>query len=83
MSIYEELKRAGVALDNHESDLHAEVTGESRKIVDRYRFAHSVSIFTSNIDGKLWYDIPFAYTPWWKERQKVGQMMAKMKEGGK
>ena len=81
MSIYEELKNAGVPLDNHESDLYAKVTPESREIVRKYYKLPTVSVhtFRSQIDHELWYDIAFAYTPWWEERQKVGQMMAKMK----
>jgi hypothetical protein len=64
MDIYEQLKVAGVPLDNHESDLYALVTPESTKIVEAS--GKSVTTFTSQVDKKVWYDIPFAYTPWWE-----------------
>jgi hypothetical protein len=76
--IYEELKAAGVPLDHHESDLYAKVTPESRAIVKAYRFRSQVSVFTSNTDGEPWYDVPFAYQPFWDrvaERvDKAGQL---------
>jgi hypothetical protein len=65
MSIYQDLKAAGVQLDHHESDLYAKVTPESQAIVDGYRFKCNVTRFTSQIDGLRWYDIPFAYEPFW------------------
>ena len=66
MSLYEELKTAGIPLDNHESDLYAKVTSESRDIV--VRSGWSCSTFVSNIDGGLWFDLPFAYEPFWLKR---------------
>ena len=69
MSIYETLQEAGVPLDNHESDLYAKVTDDSRAIIAKYAYRTNVRIFRSQIDGTLWYDIPFAYAPWWKRRQ--------------
>lgn len=67
MSLYEELLAAGIPLDSHESDLYALVTSDSRVIVARSE--HGCSTFISNIDGKLWFDLPFAYDPWWIRRQ--------------
>lgn len=68
MDIYKELKDAGVPLDHHESDLYAKVTQISFEIVQRYPFKRSVTQFTSQIDGERWFDIPFAYEEYWKER---------------
>lgn len=71
VGIYQQLKRAGVKLDHHESDLYAKVTPTSQRIVNSYRFKSQVKKFRSQIDGKLWFDIPFAYTPFWnKDRGK-------------
>jgi hypothetical protein len=67
VSIYEELKEAGVPVDSHESDLYAKVTPVSRGILARYP-KQSRSCFTSRVDKTAWFDIPFAYDPWWKER---------------
>ena len=64
-SIYQQLKTAGIELDNHESDLYAKVTPESRVIVGEYGGA---PVFISQIDGALWYEIPAAFDPFWIAR---------------
>ena len=69
MSIYDDLKNAGVQLDNHYSDLYALANDDCRRIVSEHQKAENigpVSMFKSNIDGLMWYDIPFAYLPYWE-----------------
>ena len=66
--IYTQLKGAGVPLDSHESDLYAKVTPEATAIIGGYQFKCNVETFVSQIDGKLWYDIPFAFTPFWESK---------------
>ena len=66
--IYDALKEANVPLDSHYSDLYAEATPDAVRIIGEYRREGKigpVSTFKSNIDGKRWYDIPFAYAPYW------------------
>ena len=53
---------------NWNSDLQCKVTKETQELVEKYDFRSAVTVFISTIDGTLWYEIPFAYTPWWKER---------------
>jgi hypothetical protein len=65
--IYEQMVKSGVELDHHESDLYVKKTPESEKIVKGYKFRSNVKVFKNNIDGTMWYDIPFAYTPWWNK----------------
>lgn len=65
MAIYEDLIAAGVPTDHHESDLYALVTPESRALVAAYEYRCHVQTFVSQVDGRLWYDIPFAYQPFW------------------
>lgn len=74
MSIYTDLLAAGVPLDNHESDLYAKCTDTSADLVDAYRkTGRSVEIFRSEIDGDMWYCLPFAFDPFWERRQsRVG-----------
>ena len=75
-SLYDRLLAAGVQLGSHESDLYALVCPESIEIIRAHdavcsaRLGHEVrtGTFTSQIDGALWYDIPFAYDPWWEAR---------------
>jgi len=68
MDIYEQLKNANIPLDNHESDLYALKTPESEAIIKNYTMRPFIKTFISQIDGKIWYDIPFAYTPFWAKK---------------
>ena len=54
-------------IGNHCSDLYLLKTDVSDKLISRYEFRRNVKTFRSLIDGKIWYDIPFAYTPYWQE----------------
>jgi hypothetical protein len=67
MTIYQRLKAAGVPLDNHYSDLYAQVTPVSTAII-KASGSKTASQFRSQIDGQLWWDIPFAYDPYWEQR---------------
>lgn len=70
MSIYEEFKAMNIPINHHESDLYVPVTPETRKIVSTYEFRSNVTTFVCQIDKKLWYDIPFAYSPFWEKMQR-------------
>jgi len=65
MTIYEQLKAAGVPTDSHQSDLYAKKTPESEAIIATYESRSIVTTFISQIDKTIWYDIPFAYDPFW------------------
>lgn len=71
MTIYDDLKNAGIELSSYESDLYAMVTPESTAIVRKYypNRTVSVSTFINQIDHKLWYDIAFQYTPFWQNKK--------------
>lgn len=70
MCIYEEFKAMNISMDHHESDLYVPVTSETKKVVDTYKFRSNVTTFICQIDKKPWYDIPFAYTPFWEKAQR-------------
>ena len=70
MGIYEQLKQANIPLDNHESDLYAKVTQESQAILQSYKFKSNVHTFRNQVDNALWFDIPFAYSPYWESKFK-------------
>ena len=65
VGIYEEMKQAGVEISNHESDLYVPKNKITTPIINNYKFKKNVTIFVNQIDHKLWYDIPFAYQPYW------------------
>ena len=67
-TIYAQLKAAGVPLDHHESDLYAKVTPNSNRIVGGYEHKANVTQFTSQTDNAQWFDIPFAYDPFWEDK---------------
>jgi hypothetical protein len=69
MTLYQELKEAGIKIDSHESDLYFENTPESRAILEKYPLEKKNSTrFQSSIDGTPWIDVPFAYLPFWEKR---------------
>ena len=55
-------------MDHHETDLYIKVSEASEALVASYDFRGNVEKFRSPLDGCLWYDVPFAYTPAWVER---------------
>lgn len=48
-------------IDNWRSDLYVLKNDISEKIIDEYKFNDNVKTFVCQTDGKLWYDIPFAF----------------------
>jgi hypothetical protein len=70
VSIYRELKALNIPIDHHESDLYAKVTPESKAIIDKYRKTNHITSFTSRIDKATWYEIPFAFEPFWEAKRK-------------
>ncbi len=67
--MYESMKQAGVKIEHHESDMYVPVNKTTTDILKGYRFRKSVKVFYSG--GKPWYDIPFAYVPFWEKQKKA------------
>lgn len=53
-------------IDHYNSDLYLRVNSISKKLIKEYNFKENVKTFTDEIDHELWYDIPFAYLPFYK-----------------
>jgi len=70
MNIYEEVIKRGIEHDNHASDLYIPVNDETKELVNSYRNEHHVTTFKNNKDGKPWFDIPFAFEPFWDKAEK-------------
>lgn len=69
-NLYEECVKAGVKIESHYSDLYIPVNEITRKLVADHTSNGGAQpqIFKSNIaPHDLWYDIPFAYLPYWQE----------------
>lgn len=77
-SLYQTLLDEGTPLSdisNHYSDLYVHVTWRNKAIIEEYVRQHDLKkmpeIFRSNIEGDgYWYDIPFAYIPFWDEKMR-------------
>ena len=74
-TLYQELKRAGCRIGNHESDLYVKADDISRPIIRQAvadkRLAHYPTLFRSqhpDDNGALFYEIPFGYAPFWEAR---------------
>ncbi|MFA5385596.1 MAG: hypothetical protein WC364_13255 [Eubacteriales bacterium] len=70
MDIYQEMKNAEIEIDHHESDLYVPCNQKTKAILNQYQYRENVIVYTNKQDGKLWYDIPFAYSPYWEKRKR-------------
>ena len=78
-TLYGDLLRAGVPLDHHESDLYFRDCPEGRAILARFpeAAAQARPFWTSlESDGEKWWDVPFAYLPWWQARATADALRA-------
>jgi len=64
MTLYDELVKIGAEIDNHESDLYVRAMAPVKQIL--VCRGYTIKSFISEVDGKLWYEIPFGYDPWWR-----------------
>lgn len=65
-SLYQRLLDIGATLDHHESDLYVLITPEAAEVVRAYyadKGYGTPPAFTSQLDGKRWWDCPFQYLP--------------------
>ena len=67
-SIYAKMLAAGVKIASHETDLYVPVNDITRGILADYKFKSNVTTFTNQVEGGLWFDIPFAYLPAWEKK---------------
>lgn len=69
--LYDEVVRRGLEHDHHESDLYLKDTPAARQLLTCYfRSLASVTRFIHQAQRTPWFDIPFAYAPFWRERCK-------------
>ena len=74
-NLYEAIKKAGIQIQNHYSDLYFPVTPESVAILAQYPAAKRIATtFTNQVEGGLWYEVPFAFRPYWEERKSRLQL---------
>jgi len=66
MSLYVECVARGIPVMSHCSDLYIPVTMETRRLCEQ--FGHEPTTFVNQVVGGLWFDVPFAFEPWWVVR---------------
>lgn len=70
-TLYQKLVAAGIPVESHYSDLYVPSTEQSRAIIRAHVPKPYATGFKSNIDGKPWIDIPFAFDPFWERVSKA------------
>ena len=73
MSLYGDLTAAGVEVDHHHSDLYFPANPQTCEILARHPQQKTIARqFTNQGEGTpgTWFDVPFAYDPWWKEARE-------------
>jgi hypothetical protein len=72
MTLYQALQEAGITTYNHDSDLYFPVNAETTAILQKFpvHFKQATR-FIDNITGKLFYDAPFCYDPFWANHVKL------------
>lgn len=65
-SIWEEVVARGIQYRNHESDLYIPVTQVTREMVKRHNV--DAKQFYNDAEHCYWFDIAFAYLPYWQQR---------------
>ena len=68
-TLYDKMVALNIPIDNHESDLLVPVTSETTEVVRTYQFSNLVKKF--QFKGEPWYEIPFAFQPYWDAKAGV------------
>lgn len=66
-SLYQSLIDAGIPIASHESDLYFPVQAQTVAILDQFESEQRcVTRFRDQVTGEIWFDVPFAYLPYWE-----------------
>ena len=68
MSLYTDLIEAGQPVANHYSDLYCPVNEVTRALIRKHGGYDGVSTFINQVEGGLWFDVPFMFDPFWEKR---------------
>jgi len=72
MTLYNELKEAGIPMDNHSSVLYFKISQIALDILEKYPLERRNSRpFRNQIDREMWMDVPFAFIPWWTAKTSM------------
>ena len=68
-SLHAECVERGIECDNHKSDLYIPVTPETTALCSQFGHEPTKFIHQGRAGMEQWYDVPFAFVPWWVQRQ--------------
>ena len=66
MSLYTDLIEAGQPVSSHYSDLYTPVNDVTRALMKKHD--KRPTTFINQVEGGLWYDVPFAFDPYWEKK---------------
>ena len=73
-TLYGALLEAGIQTDSHESDLYFPHTQQTLNILKKFPIeSANAKCFISQIEHNPWFDVPFAYLPFWEKKQRRAQ----------
>jgi len=64
--ILTEARKRGFEINNYCSDLYLYVGSDTLELIEDYEYQSNVTTFVSETDRRLMFDIPFAYTDYYK-----------------
>jgi len=68
-SLYQDVLASGGYIANHKSDLYIEVNDANRELLKKHNIT-TATTFRNQVTGKLCYDVPFMFDPFWESKQK-------------
>lgn len=68
-TLFQRLKEKGIKTDNHYSDLYFPVTSDTVAILQEFpKSLKAATKFVNRVEGGIWFDVPFAYDPYWDRK---------------
>jgi hypothetical protein len=64
--LFDVIVEEGIPYAYHESDLYVPSTPRTRELAKEYGVTPDP--FRNAVNGELWLDLPFQYTPWWESK---------------
>jgi hypothetical protein len=70
--VYQECVNLGLEIDHWQSDLYVAKTKESIELMERLKKTNPKEVMNltqfKGTDKRYWYEIPFAYQPYWNQK---------------
>jgi hypothetical protein len=70
-TLWDIVEARGIPYANNSSDLYLPYSEEVRELLNDFPKQKELARqFINQTNQEVWLDIPFAYLPWWRERQR-------------